>query len=170
MPSLTLDDKRWSTLWSRSGPAGDVPKQIAYLLDHPEDAEAFDNLADILWTDGVTWSSGFAAVPHIVEMARRLSPAQRVKQVTEMGCIVAYACLDSKNDHVMLQPYLAESYYQAVRDCLPLLAETLLCEQDQGDIESLLFSAAALKGHIRLAEVLANLDSCEHCSEIMGWT
>jgi len=170
MPSLPLDDNRWSTLWTRDGPAGDVPKQISYLLDHPEDEEAFVNLEAALSSAGVTWSAGFAAAPYIVEMARRLSPARRLIQLQTVGYIVVYACLDSKDDCYMLQPYLAESYRQAVRDCLPLLAETLLCEHTPDETECLLLSAAALKGHIRLAEVLASLDSPEDWSEILGRT
>ena len=169
MPSLPLDDTRWSTLWTRYGSATDVPKQIADVLSHPEDTEQFDKLTDVLYSDGTTWSSGFAAVPYIIEIARRLPPAQRLRQLTAMGFIVADACLDSKNEHYILQPYLADSYYQAIHDCLPLLAETLLCELKPGEIFCLLFSAAALKGHARLAAVLENLDCCPNCSEIMGW-
>lgn len=87
-----------------------------------------------------------------------------------MGYIVMDADLNSNDDHYVLQPYLAESYRQAVRDCLPLLAETLLCEHTPDETECLLLSAAALKGHIRLAEVLTSLDSPEHWSEILGRT
>ncbi len=139
------------------------------LLDHPEDTAEFDHLNDAACSDGTTWSAGFAATPYIVEMIRKLAPAQRLNMLISMGCIVTCACSESINEHYRIQPYLAESYHQAVRDCLPLLAETLLCEQKENDVVNLLFTAAALKGHIRLAEVLANLDSCPHCGEILGW-
>jgi hypothetical protein len=167
---LSLDDKRWADLWCRNGTAENIPKLIGYLLDHPEDAAEFDHLNDAACSDGTTWSAGFAATPYMVEMARRLPPAQRLNILTTIGWIVTAACLESNDVHYQLETYLADGYYEAVRDCLPLLAETLLCEQKASDIVGILFSAAAFKGHTKLAEVLANLDSCPHCSEILERT
>jgi hypothetical protein len=145
-----------------------MPQWIADLLEHPEDAAKFDHLNDAACSDGTTWSAGFAAAPYIVEMARKLPPAQRLNILTTIGWIITAACLESDDVHYRLEPYLAESYHQAVRDCLPLLAETLQCEHKANDVTGLLFAAAALQGHIKLAEVLANLDACPHCSEILG--
>src|SRR5579862_2289728 len=136
-PLLPLDDKRWAELWCRNGKAGNMPKRIAYLLDHPEDTAEFDHLNDAACSDGTTWSAGFAVAPHIVEMARRLPPRQRLNILTTMGWIITAACLESDDVHYRLEPYLTESYYQAIRDCLPLLAETLLCEQKANDVVGL---------------------------------
>ena len=173
MPALSLDDNRWANLWCRNGTAENLPRQIGYLLDHLEDTTAFNHLSDAACSDGTTWSAGFAAMPYFVEMARKLPPAQRLKLLGTIGCIVTDATLDTDDVHYRLELYLAEAYHQAIRDCLPLLAETLLCEQKGNDVVDLLFTAAALKGHIDLAELLLNLDasnmnSCPHCGEILG--
>jgi hypothetical protein len=72
----------------------------------------------------------------MVEMARRLPPGQRLNILTTLGWIVTVtaACLESNDVHYRLETHLVDGYYEAVRDCLPLLAETLLCEQKASDI------------------------------------
>ena len=62
--------------------------------------------------------------------------------------------------------YLVESYEQALRDCMPLLAQTLLCEHNAEETRYLLASAAVMKGQRNLGEVLEGLDcGCPHCGE-----
>jgi hypothetical protein len=167
---LPLTDKRWSELWCREGAAQNVPARINYLLLHPDDRKSFDLLGDSVCSDGTTWSVGFGAAPYIVEMARKLPPSGRLNALIEIGLIVTCACSGSNDLHYRLEPYLADSYHQAIRDSLPLLAETLLCKMEEKDILSLVFCVAALKGHIKLAEVTTELGSCPHCSEILGRT
>jgi hypothetical protein len=170
MPALPLDDKRWGELWSREGPARNMPELIAHLLEHPEDEEAFGHLNDAACSDGTTWSAGYAAMPYLVEMARKLPPAKRWDVLTTIGWIVTAASPESDVVHIRIEPYVEEGYHQAIKDSLPLLLETLQCEQTEREFVGLLFTAAALKGHPQLAAVLANLDACEHCSGILGWT
>jgi hypothetical protein len=107
--------------------------------------------------------------PYLVEIARKISPSQRLNALIEIGLIVTCACDGSNEVHYRLEHYLTDSYHQAIRDSLPLLAETLQCKMEEKDILTLAFCVAALKGHIKLAEVLSNLESCPQCSEIMGW-
>lgn len=166
---LPLTDERWADLWCRESTAEGLPAQINYLLLRPDDRKSFDKLCDSVCSDGTTWSAGFAAAPYIVEMARRLPPSQRLNALIEIGLIVTCACHGSTDVHYLLEPFLSDSFHQAVSDCLPLLAETLQCGLEEKDILSLVFCVAALKGHVRLAEVISELESCPHCSEIMGW-
>jgi pimeloyl-ACP methyl ester carboxylesterase len=170
MPALPLDDKRWVELWSSEGPARNMPQQIAYLLEHPDDIEALGYLNNAACSDGMAWSGGFAAMPYLVDVARKLAPAKRRDVLATIGWIVTAASFESDDAHAKLEPYLEESYHQAIRDCQPLLAEAMQCEQSERDFAGLLFTAAALNGHPQLAAVLANLDSCEHCSGILGWS
>ncbi len=169
MPALPLDDKRWGALWSSEGPARTRPEMIQYRLDHPEKVEPFGLLASAVCSDGTTWSSGFAAMPYIVQMAKKLPAEKRSHIFAGVGWIVTAAAQEQEDPHAQLEPYLAESYQQAVNDCLPLLAETLQCEQSDREMVDLFFAAAALKGHPHVAATLANLDSCEHCNEMLGW-
>jgi hypothetical protein len=170
MPALPLDDKRWVELWSSEGPARNMPQQIAYLLEHPTDIEALGYLNNAACSDGMTWSGGLAAMPYLVEVLRKLPAAKRGDVLMTVGWIVTAAAFESDDAHAQMQPYLEESYYQAIHDCQPLLAEALQCEHDERTYAGLLFVAAALNGYTRLAAVLANLDSCEHCSGMLGWS
>jgi hypothetical protein len=165
MSPLPLNDSRWNELSTRCGSAGFVSGSLAHLLDHPDDSEAFDSLSGELTCENTTWSAAYAAAPYIVEIARRLSPAQRLKHMIIVGHM-AYSESESPSKGVEKPAYLADSYEQALRDCLPLLAETLLCEHNAEETRYLLASAAALKGHRNLGEVLEGLDcGCPHCGE-----
>jgi pimeloyl-ACP methyl ester carboxylesterase len=146
-----------------------MPQQIAYLLEHPDDIEALGYLNNAACSDGMAWSGGFAAMPYLVQVAGKLPPAKRRDVLATIGWIVTAAAFESDDAHAKLEPYLEESYHQAISDCQPLLAEALQCEQGDREFAGLLFTAAALNGHPQLAAVLANLDSCEHCSGILGW-
>ena len=100
-------------------------------------------------------------------MARRFPPAQTdLNILTTIGWIITAACLESDVMFIIgWEPYLAESYYQAVRIVCRCSQRRCCASKKANDIVGLLFTAAALQGHIKLAEVLANLDSCPHCSE-----
>jgi hypothetical protein len=165
MPPLPLNDPRWNELSTRRGPAGFVAHALTHLLDHPDDVEAFDRLSEGLTCENTAWSAAYAAAPYIVEIARRLSPAQRLKHMIIVG-YMAYSEDAGPGKEVEKPAYLAESYEQALRECLPLLAETLLCEHDAEETRYLLASAAALKGYRNLGDVLEGLDcGCPHCGE-----
>lgn len=170
MPALPLDDKRWAQLWSSDGPARNMPELIQYLLEHPDNPEAIGNLQLAACSDGTTWSGGFAALPYLVQIARKLPPAQRLDVLMGIGWIVTAASPEADDAHAKLEPFLAESYQQAVSDSLPLATEALQSELGERETAALFFVIAALKGHIPLAGVLANLDSCEHCNEMLGWS
>ena len=165
MPSLPLNDQRWSELSARCGPAGFVSDAIKHLLNHPDDLEAFDRLSGELTCENTTWPAAYAAAPYIVETARRLSPEQRLKHMIIIG-YMAYSESSPPSGKLEKPAYLAESYEQALRDCLPLLAQTLLCQHTAEETRYLLASAAALKGYRNLGEVLEGLDcGCPHCGE-----
>ena len=165
MPPLPLNDPRWNDLSARCGSAGFVAEKLAHLFEHPDDLEAFDKLSGELSCENTTWSAAYAAAPYIVEIARRLSPAQRLKHMICVGYMAYSEC--SESGKWFEKPAdLAESYEQALRDCLPLLAETLLCEHNAEETRYLLASAAALKGHRSLGDALEGLDcGCPHCGE-----
>src|SRR5689334_6993814 len=123
MPRLSLNDPRWNELSTRCGSAGFVPDALAHLLEQPADLEAFDNLWEKLTCENTTWSAAYAAAPYIVEIARQLSPSQRLKHMIVVGYVAYSECPDSGNG-CEKPSYLAESYEEALDNCLPLLAET----------------------------------------------
>jgi hypothetical protein len=150
---------------SRNGTAGFIPKRLEHLLQQPDDLAAFQDLWPELCSEGTAWSAAYAAAPYIIEIAQKLSPAQRFEHVFFVGCIARCECPDS-GESFRLQPYLAESYHHALREGLVLVGATLACAQDADDTRHLLASISALKGHRELAEAIEHLDcGCPHCGK-----
>ncbi len=169
MTPLALNDARWNELMSRNGKAGFVPKSLQHLLEHPDDLPAFQDLWPELCSEGTAWSAAYAAAPYVVEVARKLSPAQRFEHAYFIGYVAQCEC-PAEGKSSGLEPYLAESYRQALSDCLALLAATLVCAHDAMQTRYLLASAAALKGHPSLSRAIDLLDcGCPHCGkELLG--
>jgi hypothetical protein len=165
MPPLPLNDRRWSELAARCGSASFVPTALAHLLEQPGDLEAFDKLSAELTCENTTWSAAYAAAPYIVEIARRLSPVERLKHMIIVGYMAYSECPES-GEAFEKPDYVAEGYEEALRECLPILAETLTCRHNAEETRYLLASVAALKGDRNLGEVLEGLDcGCPHCGE-----
>jgi hypothetical protein len=171
---LSLDDQRWKDLnhrnwingaashWSPDAPF--VPDELKQLFKNPSDIERFHNLWPYLCSEGTAWPAAYAAVPHIVELAKQVPPGQRFEYLYFIGLVVM--CTEDASE---IRPELVESYDNALREALPLLNETLLCRHGTMDTRYLLAAVAALKGHPKLANVLNDMDciseDCPKCGE-----
>jgi hypothetical protein len=168
MKMLPLDDPRWPDLRSRNGDATWVAERLKALQQRPDDLAAFQDLWPWLCSEGTAWSGAYAAVPHVVTLAKRLPPIRRFEYLYFVGLVVMCSCTDSSESQE-IKPYLRESYGRAVADALPLLAETLVCPHDATETRYVLAAAAALMGHTKLADVLNDLDcicqECPNCGE-----
>ncbi|MFJ2634212.1 hypothetical protein ACIQCJ_26275 [Streptomyces sp. NPDC093221] len=174
---LPLDDPRWTTLDHRdrsNGKSGSdapcVPDELRHLLDHPADRERFDDLWPYLCSEGTAWPAAYAAVPHIVAIARGLPAAERDDYLYVIG-LVAMCSGEYGQVWDGLPDDLAQAYRQALPEALALLGETLVAgEHDQVTTGYLLAATAALKGHGEYAEILNDLDvyaECQSCGEPM---
>jgi hypothetical protein len=171
---LPLDDPRWPSLdhrnWSKGQGAPFVPDELRHLLAHPTDSERFDDLWPYLCSEGTAWPAAYAAAPHLVTIARSLPPAQRDDYLYVVG-LMAMCSGEYGQTPADLPDDVAGAYRQALRQALPLLAETLAeAEHDQMGTRYLLAAAAALKGHPEYAEILNDLDvyaECQSCGETM---
>jgi hypothetical protein len=175
---LPLDDPRWNDLNHRGWTGGQryymdsdapyVPEELTKLIENPSDIERFQSLWPYLCSEGTTWAAAYAAVPYLVEIAKRLSPQQRWEHLYVVGLVVMCSCPD-RGESFAIKPYLADSYRQALAEALPLLAETLVHRHDLTETRYLLAAIAALKGHPKLGAVLNDLDGicckCPKCGE-----
>jgi hypothetical protein len=175
---LPLNDARWKELnhrnWSngnRSDWAPDapfVPDELAELVKNPADLERFGRLWPWLCSEGTTWAAAYGAVPYSVELAKRLPPKLRFEYLCFVGLVVTCSCPE-QGESFEIKPYLVTGYQQALDEALPLLGETLLSRHDVTETRYLLATAAALKGHCKLGEVLQNMDcicaECPKCGE-----
>ncbi len=174
---ISLDDPRWPELdhrgWSKGQGTQDapfVPDELRYLVDHPTDGERFNDLWPYLCSEGTAWPAAYAAVPHLVTLARGLSPAERDDYLYVVG-LVAMCSSERGETSAGLPDDIADAYRHALPEALTLLAETLAtAEHDQIATRDLLAAMAALKGHSEYAEILNELDvyaECQSCGEPM---
>jgi hypothetical protein len=165
---LSLNDPRWSDLCTRNGGAAWVPKQLAALMERPDDLPTFQDLWPELCSEGTAWSSAYAAVPYLVELAKRVPPNKRLEYLYVVGLVVMCSCPEC-GESFAIHPYLEGSYQRALVETLPLLGEMLSERHDVTDTRYLLAAIAALKGHQKLGEVLNHLDciccECPKCGE-----
>lgn len=164
---LELNDTRWSELWTRNGPAGWVPKELAALIENPKDNERFSNLWSALCSEGTAWSASFAATPYVLAIARLLAPQERVEHIFFIGN-VQMSRTNGEDNRLRCPAYLTASHDHAVVDALPLALETLQTRPAAEDTRYLLAAIAALLGHVGLANTLNTLDAgCQECGTQM---
>lgn len=177
---LPLDDPGWNELNHRGWSIGAryhldpespfVPDELAKLQENPSDIERFSQLWPYLCSEGTAWPAAYAAVPYIVELAKRLPPELRIEHLYFVGLVVMCTGPE-QGESFEIKPYLMESYQRSLVEALPLLAETLVCKHDVSDTRDLLAAAAALKGHPKLGDVLLKLEcisgQCPRCGEIV---
>jgi hypothetical protein len=174
---LSLDDPRWLELghrnWSPGQRPGDdpgvpfVPEELRGLLSDPADFGRFTDLWPYLCSEDTAWPAAYAAVPYLVELARRRRPAERGDYLYVVGFIVMcsgpYGATPSG-----LPEDIAAAYRQALAEALPLITGQLATAQSLMDTRYFLAATAALKGFPEFGEFLNNLDAnleCQACGE-----
>ena len=156
MARLPLEQSRWRELRYRHGPAGAVPRDLQKLIDHPTDRKLFGNLWPALCSEGTTWPAAFAAAPYLVDIAERMSPADRWDYVMAVGFFAMY--------EGTCPPGIRDAYDDALRRALPLLLESLAVRHDEHETRYQLASAAALLGYKSLGLAIEVLDAgCPEC-------
>lgn len=145
-----------------------MPDVLAKLVEHPEETKVFHDLWPWLCSEGTAWAAAYAVVPYAVEFARRVPLATRFEYLYFVG-LVAICSSPGDGEAFEIQPYLISDYEEALKQALPLIAETLTVDHDQTETRYILSTIAALKGHVKLADVLDHLDcvsgECEACGE-----
>ncbi len=174
---MPLDDPRWPALDHRGWSQGQgvpgapfVPDELRHLMAHPADGERFVDLWPYLCSEGTAWPASYAAVPHLVAIARGLPADGRDEYLYVVG-LVAMCSGEYGQAPADLPHDITHAYRQALPEALTLLAETLAtAEHDQIMTRYLLAATAALKGHSDYAEILNELDvfaECQSCGEPM---
>jgi hypothetical protein len=162
---LALNSPRWATLEVRSGSASTVPTEITYLLEHPNDEERLADLSSELCSEDTAWSAAYAAVPYLLEIARKQSLEARGYALVSIGFVVLCSGDSPVPDD------LQAAYRDAVSSTLPLLLETMHLPAPLEDLRYQFLAVAALKGHLALAERMNVLDAdiaCPECDQSLG--
>jgi hypothetical protein len=176
---LPLDDPRWPGLGHRNWSPGQqpgqdpgvpfVPEELRRLMSDPADFARFTDLWPYLCSEGTAWPAAYAAVPYLVELARRRTPPERGDYLYVVGLIVI--CSGAYGQAAPGLPEdIAAAYRQALPEALSLITEQLATAQSLMDTRYLLAATAALKGFPEFGEFLNNLDAsleCQACGEII---
>ncbi|BCL25477.1 hypothetical protein GCM10017557_03360 [Streptomyces aurantiacus] len=149
-----------------------IPDELRQLVADPTNGERFTDLWPYLCSEGTAWPAAYAAVPHLVTIARGLPAAasERDDYLYVVG-LVAICSGELGEAPAGIPDDIADAYRQALPEALTLLAETLATgEHDQISTRYLLAAVSALKGHLEFAEILNELDvyaECQSCGEPM---
>lgn len=160
---LPLEAPVWSTLHDVYGPADGLPARLRLLVENPTQADETFRRLD-LWSSlchqDTVATATYAALPYVVESARRISPERRVELLVFIGYAAACAHLSKA---VPCPESLRSDYLQAIKEAAPLMAESLLCDWDKDTMRELLGAFAALQGYPELCFVLCNMDAYLEC-------
>jgi hypothetical protein len=157
---LALDDPRWSDLRHAYGSAADIPPLLHMLRrpgpqpGGPED-EPWFSLWSSLCHQGDVYSASYAAVPHLVQIARE-APTPLDFSFLQLPAAIEVARATGRGPE--LPADCAEDYRRAIADLIEVIALHRHDRWDQSMLLSVAAAQAVANGHIDLAEALLNLD------------
>ena len=166
---LDLDSSTWSKLEHACGSAADIPQLIVDLDPYAEysnsDSEPFFALWSALCHQGDTCTAAYAAVPHILRLAKR-APEKIHYSFLLLPASIEIARLAGRGPEIPKD--LEEPYAAAIRSM-----GTIIAERDPGSMDETwaLVAAAAIAvsaGHATHAEAILELEG-ESAREFLEW-
>ncbi|MBO9602446.1 MAG: hypothetical protein J7496_08060 [Novosphingobium sp.] len=154
---LALDDPHWSDLNHAYGEASDIPDLINALARNLSEGseERWFGLWSALCHQGDAYVASYAAVPHLVAIARNLiGPIDF--NFFQFSAQIEIARLTGRAPEI--PPGLAESYHSSLKALAELAFERRHEEWDDAALISILSVLALAKGNHKLAEAISNLD------------
>ncbi len=157
---LALDDPLWGSLQHAYGDAADIPALLTALAsapDKPADAtaEPWYSLWSGLCHQGDAYTASYAAVPHLVDIAGRVTGALNFDFLL---LPTAIEVARSSGRGPELPAGLADSYRAAIFRLPELVSLHREEPWDQNMLLSATAAQAVAKGHVDVAEALMNLD------------
>ena len=160
LDALALQDPAWSELRHSYGPAEDTPDLLRQLAAAPGPkadwrAEPWFTLWSSLCHQGDAYPASFAAVPHLVRMAIEATEPVAFDFLL-LPASIEVARASGRGPAV--PDFLTAAYEHA----LAALPDAVAVHRHEPWDEAMLLSASAAlavtKGHLRVAEMLMNLD------------
>lgn len=156
---LALDDAGWADLTHAYGSADDIPALLLRAAEAPEqgaaDSEPFFTLWSSLCHQGDVYTASYAAVPHLVQIART------TQHPIDFSFFLLPASIEvarHKGRGPEVPPSLAKPYEGAIAS----LSECVWAHRDEHRDQDMVLSVAAAdavaRGHHKIAEALMNLD------------
>ncbi len=167
---LSLTDPQWDGLLSTYGKGARVAELLALAESGLPLDRWYDELFQELCHQSTVSEAAYAALPHLVILAREREEARKHLLVLAGIC---YAC-SQLPDAPSIPAGLDQEWHAAARDAVPLLATVLAAGQhSESDLRYLAMSLAAFNGHHSLALAIEALDSeiqCPNCGTVFDWS
>jgi len=165
-----LTDPQWARLQSTYGDGTRVSELLALAKsDLPLD-RWYDDLFQELCHQYTVSEAAYAALPHLVILARDRESARKHLLVLAGACYASSQLPDAPP----IPAGLEKEWHAAARDAIPLLAQVFAADQhSESDLRYLAMSLAAFNGHYSLALATEALDAeiqCPNCGTMFDWT
>lgn len=165
---LDLDSPRWKQLSHAYGSAANVPEMLRQLRTAlPKEKENYQSepwfsIWSALCHQGDVYTATYAAIPHVVGLAKLKEDKERLDFLHFVG--YAEACRHHKRSPSVPSD-LAQDYRAALNDASDLFVQSLKGTWGEEEMKVLLGGLAAVKGYPKLGEVIIELDSSLLCPE-----
>ena len=164
---LSLDDGRWSELQSTYGDGRRVARLLSDAAAGTQKDEWYDDLFQELCHQYTVSEAAYAAMPHLVVLARQSEIARKHLLVLIGAC---YASAQMPNSRPIPED-LAPEWHSAAKEAIPLVGNSLTEDGiSETDLRYLLSSISALHGYPSLAYVIEGLDTeieCPNCGALI---
>jgi hypothetical protein len=153
---LPLTDSRWSELHSAYNGTGDV---VAWLTEaYAQEGLSSERLGDLInevQHQGDTSTAMYAVATHLIELARRASPADALTLLTHAGVIYANS---DRPGAVPCPAFLREDFTASASDGAKMLSPLLPLATDFDAYKWAVAGLAGFIGHHSFARFLDGLD------------
>jgi hypothetical protein len=154
---LSLDDPRWSTMQGGYR----VPYDASVALRQLETSTSTDRAWEELWNElhhqGDVGEASYAALPHLVRIARERAFSDW--NVYALAATIETARLSGHNP--ALPPFIEPSYHEAWRELTEFGLEQLRFVSDELVVRSILGAVAIGKGSVKLGRLISEFDASE---------
>ena len=172
---LSLNDARWSQLYTHGGDASWVPDWLTRLRAAPQDTTVFDEGFYGIWSDENTWSAAYAAVPHLMAIAALASERARLEYVVGLGTIAAYRVPPGPGgnwpggESGACPPDLEAGFREALQAALVMAGGLLPLEWGERETVMLVAAVAAFKGLLGLSRAIESGGIwCRTCNRVVN--
>jgi hypothetical protein len=163
---LSLKNLKWNELQSNYGTGSSVARLLSRAIAGDPLDDWYDDLFQELLHQYTLSQAAYAALPHLVEIAR-----QRADTRMHMLILIGACCAHITDPGAPALPLeFKEEWHSAIQEALALIADLLAEGQfTENEMRYLLASLAALHGHSQLSQAIEALDVevvCPQCGTL----
>ncbi len=154
---LPLDDPRWKSLDGGYRIPYDASATLRALEKADDPKPVWDELWEALHHQGDVGVASYAAVPHIVRIAK----VRKLADWNVFGLLNTIECARLAKNNPSLPDWLRQSYSSAWRELVAFAIECLATETNEITIRQIFGVIAIGKGFVQLGRLLSEFDASE---------